>query len=101
MDKGRYDPTGEAKVAEMMKDPSNPIRRVYDLLFESMKGMMRDGRMKIVDGVPVFSDEVNRELAEREARAHSHCTEADPCGGVHNARLMARRSKLKRTDSKI
>lgn len=83
-------------MVEMMKDPTNPIRRVLDLLLENAKEMMRDGRMKIVDGLPVFSAEVEQMLAERKARAHSRCTEVDPCGGIFNMRLQARRSPTKR-----
>lgn len=85
--KGKYDPSGEAKMAEKLKDPSNPIRRVFDMLLESEKQMMRDGRMKLVDGNPVYSDEVKQMLAEREAQVHARCTQADPCGGVFNVRL--------------
>jgi|CXWL01.1.fsa_nt_gi hypothetical protein len=70
-----------------LKDPDNPIRRVRDLLLESAKQMIRDGRMKMVDGVPVFSEEVNKMLAVRNARAHARCTQADPCGGVFNPRI--------------
>lgn len=87
--KGKRDPAGETKMAEMLKDPTNPIRRVYDLLFEGAKEMIRDGRMKMVDGVPIFSEEVNRMLAERKARAHARCTKDDPCGGVYNVRIKA------------
>lgn len=85
--KGRYNPAGEAAFREKLKDPDNPIRRVRDLLLESAKQMIRDGRMKMVDGVPVFSEEVNRLLAERKARAHARCTKADPCRGVFNPRI--------------
>lgn len=63
----------------MLKDPLNPIRRVRDLLVEAAKQMVQDGRMKVVDGVPVFSEEVKRMLSEREARLHARCTELDSC----------------------
>lgn len=87
--KGRYDPSGAPAFREALKDPANPIRRVLDILLESAKEMVRDGRMKIVDGVPVFRDDVQQMLAEREARAHphAHCAKSDPCGGVFNPRL--------------
>lgn len=93
--KGRYEPSGEPAFREALKDPANPIRRVLDILLESAKEMVRDGRMKIVDGVPVFRDDVKQMLAEREARAHphAHCTKSDPCGGVYNVRTKASRSK--------
>ncbi len=89
--KGRYNPAGEPAFREALKDPANPIRRVLDILLESAKEMVRDGRMKIVDGVPVFRDDVKQMLAEREARAHphAHCTKSDPCGGVFNPRRKA------------
>lgn len=89
--KGRYDPSGEPAFREALKDPANPIRRVLDILLASAKEMVRDGRMKIVDGVPVFRDDVKQMLAEREARAHphAHCKKSDPCGGVFNPRLKA------------
>lgn len=79
----------------MLKDPANPLRRVLDLILENAKEMVRDGRMKIVDGVPVFREDVKQMLADREARAHSHCTESDPCGGVFNARVRARRGQTR------
>lgn len=85
--KGRYDPSGEAKLSEALKDPANPLRRALDLILENAKQMMLDGRMRIVDGVPVFSPEVQQMLADRETRAHSRCTKSDPCGGVYNPRL--------------
>lgn len=75
-------------MAEMFKDPANPIRRALDLLLENAKEMARDGRLKIVDGLPVFSAEVEQMLAERRARAHARCTEADPCRGVSNVRVQ-------------
>lgn len=84
--KGRYDPSSEPALREALKDPSNPIRRVLEILLASAKEMVRDGRMKIVDGVSVFRDDVKQMLAERKARRHSRCSKDDPCGGVHNPR---------------
>jgi hypothetical protein len=97
--KGRYDPSGEAKLAEKLKDPNNPLRQVLDLLLENAKEMVRDGRMKIVDGVPVLSPEVEKMLAERKARAHARCTEADPCGGIYNERLQRRQRSTRTVDA--
>lgn len=79
---GRHDPSGEAAFLEMVQDPDNPIRRVRDLLLEGAKQMIRDGRMKMVDGVPVFSEEVKQLLADREARRlarHARCPKSLPC----------------------
>lgn len=50
-----------------MDTPANsrdPIRSVLDILVCAAGEMMRDGRMKLVGGVPGFSDEVNRESHE-------------------------------------
>lgn len=55
------------------------IRSVLDILVCAAGEMVRDGRMKLVDGVPVFSDEVNQMLARREAQRHARCTSDDPC----------------------
>lgn len=85
--KGRCNPTGEKAFREMLKDPSNPIRRVYDILLEQAKLMVNDGRLKVIDGIPVLSPEVERLMAEREARLHSRCTTSDLCGGVHNKKI--------------
>lgn len=44
--------------------------------------MIRDGRMKMVDGVPAFSEEVKQLLADREARRlarHARCPKSSPC----------------------
>lgn len=87
--KGAYNPAGEAALAESLKDRDNPIRRALDLLLEGSRQMIRDGRMKMVDGVPVFSEEVNRMLAEREARLHARCTESDPCRSKDTSNTQA------------
>lgn len=81
------DPAGEGAFEEKLKDLNNPIRRVLDLLTEQAKLMLHDGRLKMVDGLPVLSPEIERMMAEREARQHSRCTASDPCRGVHNKKL--------------
>lgn len=85
--KGRRDPAGEAAFEELLREPNNPIRRVLDLLLEQAKVMISDGRLKMVDGLPVLSPEVEQIMEQREARMHSRCTNSDPCGGVHNKKI--------------
>lgn len=55
------------------------------MLLEQAKLMLTDGRLKIVDGVPVLSPKVEQMLAEREARRHRYCTDADPCRSTNRA----------------